>query len=74
MLKEDVGINAGIIWDLLSEKGRLSIREIGELTHYKDSLLLLSLGWLSRENKITITDAGGYIYVELNVVATETYY
>jgi hypothetical protein len=30
MYKTDLGINAGVIWRLLSEKGELSVREIGE--------------------------------------------
>jgi hypothetical protein len=30
MYKADIGVNAGVIWRLLSEKGELSIREIGE--------------------------------------------
>ncbi|MDR2949293.1 MAG: winged helix-turn-helix domain-containing protein [Dysgonomonas sp.] len=74
MLKKDIGINAGTIWRCLSEKGRLSLREIGELTSYKDSLILLALGWLSRENKILFSNINDNLYVELNFNASEIYY
>ncbi len=47
MLKKDIGIDAGTIWRHLSEKGILSIREIGELTNYRDGLILMALGWLA---------------------------
>jgi hypothetical protein len=52
MYKNDIGINAGVIWHLLSHKGALSIREIGELTNYRESFMFLALGYLSRESKI----------------------
>lgn len=75
MLKGDIGINAGAIWQLLSEKkSKLSIREIEELTSYKESMILLALGWLGREDKIRFLDEDGQFYVELNSFASETYY
>lgn len=51
MLKNDIGINAGAIWRLLSEKGKLSMKEIIEFTNYKEYYILLALGWLSRKIK-----------------------
>ncbi|NDV93337.1 hypothetical protein D0T84_00185 [Dysgonomonas sp. 521] len=74
MLKKDIGINAGAIWRYLSEKGRLSIKEIEELTNYKDSFILLALGWLSRENKIKFSNDNDNLYVELISDPSEIYY
>jgi len=74
MIKSDIGINAGIIWNLLSEKGKLSIRRIGEHTNYKDSLIHLALGWLVRENKIRFSEKNDTLYVELINNFSETYY
>lgn len=74
MMKSDIGINAGSIWHLLSVKGKLSIRQIGEYTHYKDSFILMAIGWLSRENKILVSDRNGTLYIELNIVRSEIYY
>jgi hypothetical protein len=36
MIKSDIGINAGVIWQLLSEKGQIFIVELAELTRYSD--------------------------------------
>ncbi|GAB6121724.1 winged helix-turn-helix domain-containing protein [Dysgonomonas termitidis] len=74
MLKNDIGINAGIIWNLLAEKGKLTIREIGEFSDFKDSLINMALGWLSRENKVRFFDENGHLYIELNHSVSETYY
>lgn len=74
MYKNDIGINAGTIWHLLSEKGALSIRELGELTNYKEAFILFALGWLSRENKIYFFEENGTTYIELNHFASEMYY
>lgn len=75
MLKNDIGINAGTIWRLLSEKGKLSLKEIIELTEYQEYYILLALGWLSRENKVLFSDKKGILYIELNNdYMTELYY
>jgi len=74
MLKTDIGINAGIIWNLLSVRERMTIRELGELTHFKGYLITLALGWLSREDKIEITDMEGTVHVKLKNEISELYY
>jgi len=74
MYKNDVGINAGVIWHLLSEKGELSIREIGELTNFGEQSIYLALGWLSREDKIHFLEKSGVVYIKLNLVSSEMYF
>ncbi|WP_108822327.1 winged helix-turn-helix domain-containing protein [Dysgonomonas sp. Marseille-P4361] len=74
MITRDIRINANAIWNLLSEKGSITIREISELTNFKESLILLALGWLSRENKITFSDRDGVLEVSLKSVLTDIYY
>ena len=74
MYKNDIGINAGVIWHLLSEKGELSIREIEELTNFRESFICFALGWLSREDKIYFFEKNGVVYVMLNRIATEMYF
>lgn len=74
MLKEDIGVNAGIIWNLLSEKGMMSIRQIGESTGYQDRMIILSLGWLARENKLSFVEKHDTIHIELNAPFQEKYY
>ena len=51
MTKNDVVSEAGQIWSLLSERKILSVKRIGEMTHYHESLVCLALGWLVKEIK-----------------------
>ena len=74
MYKSDVGINADVIWNLLSEKGKLSIREIGELTNFREPFIYLALGWLSREDKIRFFDKNGMVYIELEQNTSDFYF
>lgn len=74
MLKNDIGINAGTIWHILSEEGQLSIRELGELTNYKDAMIFYALGWLAREHKIKFLIREDTTYVELVNSFNERYY
>ena len=52
MIKHAIGINAGIIWELLNSRGELERTEIQEQTGLDSENLMLALGWLARENKI----------------------
>ncbi|WP_029906622.1 winged helix-turn-helix domain-containing protein [Prevotella sp. 10(H)] len=74
MTEKDVGINAGNIFTLLSHKGRLTIREIGDHTHCRDRVIFMALGWLLRENKVRFSDRNGLLCVELNSLMVETSY
>jgi len=66
MIKFDIGVNAGIIWHLLSEKGPLTINELNELTGFERQELMLALGWLSRENKVDFSQHGEDLQVSLS--------
>lgn len=74
MLTHDIGINAGIIWNLLSERDCMTIREIGEMTHLRDTLIVLALGWLSRENKIAFVNANEVLKISKRQVLSDIYY
>ena len=74
MRKENIGMNAGKIWHLLERKGTLNIREIGEHTHLDESNIYLTLGWLSRENKIQFIEEKGKMKIGLNHQFSEMYY
>ena len=74
MYKNDVNINADVIWRLLSEKKELSIMEIGELTNFREAFIYLALGWLLREDKIHFSEKNGMVYVRLNQIVPEMYF
>jgi hypothetical protein len=73
-LKHDIGINAGAIWRSLSSKCALSIREIGEFTHFEEKMIILSLGWLAREDKIRLFEQNEVICAELIPSVSEMYF
>lgn len=74
MLKDMIGKDAGLILQILAEQGSLSISELEKLTGYRKEYIYLSLGWLSREDKINYQDKDDGLYIELNHSHTEMYY
>ena len=74
MIKSDIGENAGVIWNLLSERGILSIRQIGEITGFRSLVISLALGWLAKENQIRFIDKNSIIHIELNQPVSHIYY
>lgn len=74
MIKKDIGTGAGDIWQLLISHGCLSLRQIGERIHRKDSFILLAIGWLYKEDKIKIVDREGILFFEANQVLSQNYY
>jgi len=66
MLKELIGSDAGLIWQILTERGTLTIRDLEKLTGYREMYIHLALGWLSRENKISYLEKNDDLYIELN--------
>ena len=66
MLQEIAGANAGKIWEALNEKGQLSGKELKKVAKIKtDKELYLALGWLLREDKLTVAEAEKDILVSL---------
>ncbi len=53
-----IGETAGVIWEVLSENETLTmaklVREVGQ----PRDLVMQALGWLARENKISIKEDG----------------
>lgn len=74
MIKKNVGSDAGSVYSLLSQKGRLSLRKIGEITHKREAAIFLSLGWLLRENKIHVYEEEGEWFFEIKATMSELYY
>ncbi|MCD7973764.1 MAG: winged helix-turn-helix domain-containing protein [Candidatus Azobacteroides sp.] len=61
-----IGKDAGKIWRLLAKTGRMTIWKIVELTNFPELYIFLTLGWLSRENKINYLEIEDELYVEVN--------
>ncbi len=51
---ETIGNAAGLVWKALNEADALGVKQIKKVTKLKDKEFFAALGWLARENKITI--------------------
>lgn len=74
-MNEQISINAEHVRILLSLNGEMTLRQIGEHTHLRDSIIFMAIGWLMKDEKIHITDKNGILYFCLrpnNI--TEIYY
>lgn len=71
MYKAQIGENAGVIWRKLESKGKLNLEELQEETGLELVGVLTALGWLARENKISISKDKGVTSISLY---QETYY
>lgn len=52
MKKDEIGLNAGIVWQLLSDNAKWSYGSLKRKSGLKDKELGAALGWLAREGKI----------------------
>lgn len=66
MLQEKAGNIAGLIWNALAANNSLSYKQIKKTTKLAEKDFNLGLGWLLRENKLTVSESGDekdpYIY------------
>jgi hypothetical protein len=66
-MNEKVGTIAGQIWTALNENGALNTKDLKKAAKVKNEKdLFLGLGWLLREDKVTITEAEKDFIVALN--------
>lgn len=65
MIKSEIGMNAGIIWQYLDVQGECSTRELQKLLKLNDKEYYMAMGWLARENKIVFYEKEGVEFVFL---------
>ena len=56
MLQEKAGETAGKIWTVLNEKGAMTLKQIKKAAKINEKDFYLGLGWLLREDKLTIDE------------------
>lgn len=64
MIKE-IGETAGKIWDLLNNSGEVSLAQIKKNIDGSADHINQSLGWLAREDKLSIVKNGNSLRVSL---------
>ncbi|WP_294083262.1 winged helix-turn-helix domain-containing protein [Proteiniphilum sp. UBA5384] len=66
MDKKKIGINAGIIWNLLNDYQKWSITKLCKASGLSEKEVYTAIGWLARENKIEFdqpTDGSEQFYL-----------
>ncbi len=66
-----IGIVAGEIWQLLESNGTVSIKDIKSKLDRAESLILMSIGWLSREGHVLLEEKANDFKVSLRKKETE---
>lgn len=59
MLKNEIGSNAGKIWQFINSNGECTFKELKKELNLKESELYLAIGWLANERKIEIFEKEG---------------
>lgn len=54
MNAEQIGINAGTVWQALAAADAMGVKQLKKVTKLKDKEIFAALGWLAREAKINI--------------------
>ena len=75
MNRNEIGVNAGKVWQLLSNNEKWSYGLLKRKSGLKDKELGAALGWLSRESKIEFDqcDEELYVYPEIFALTIESY-
>lgn len=65
MLKEKAGEIAGKIWNALNGTEGLTAKQLKKATKLIDKDMFLGLGWLLREDKISVEEVEGELFFKL---------
>ena len=69
-MKNRIGEVAGEVWRLLDKRGPMHFKMITrQMNGIDQSLILMAIGWLAREDKVEITGEQGSMIVALHRVA-----
>lgn len=69
MDKHQIGVNAGIVWNVLKDNARWEYHHLKEATGLSDRDLNAAIGWLARENKVDFESANQQdcLFLSVNV-------
>jgi hypothetical protein len=63
---ELIGTNAGLVWKVLNEGGKLTVKDVKKATKIKaEKDVYTALGWLAKEGKLAFEEKDGDIFVSL---------
>jgi len=53
-MEKKIGDAAGVIWQYLDQHGETALSQLRQGTKLSDQLLHMGLGWLAREEKLSV--------------------
>ncbi|MCI7071423.1 winged helix-turn-helix domain-containing protein [Bacteroides pyogenes] len=65
MLKEKAGEMAGKIWNALNGTEGMTAKQLKKTAKLVDKDLFLGLGWLLREDKVSVQEVEGELFIKL---------
>ncbi len=65
MLKEKAGEMAGKIWNALNGTECMTAKQLKKAAKLVDKDLFLGLGWLLREDKVSVAEVEGELFFKL---------
>jgi hypothetical protein len=64
-MQKQIGDAAGIIWKHLDQHTESTLSELKQATRLSEQLLLMGLGWLAREDKLSVVQEKKGVKVSL---------
>ena len=64
-MKEKIGSDAGIIWQVLDAHGTKSVKELKKATKLNDKEIYAAIGWLAREEKLFFQEEDADLLISL---------
>lgn len=64
-MKEKAGVVAGKIWNALNGNEGKTQKQLKKATKLIDKDLFLGLGWLLREEKVSVSEVAGELFFQL---------
>lgn len=63
---ELIGTNAGLIWAVLNEGGKMSVKAVKKASKIKaEKEMYAAFGWLAKEGKLVFEEIDGELFVAL---------
>ena len=61
-----IGTNAGLVWKVLNEGGKMSVKAVKKATKIKaEKDMYAAFGWLAKEGKLSFEEVEGELFVAL---------
>lgn len=67
-MEAEIGNAAGVIWRFLDRHGETTLAELKQGTKLSDRLLLMGIGWLAKEEKLSLVKEGRALTIRLKEV------